>query len=79
MAAKKSAPPDFEQSLRELEQIVQQMEQGELSLEDSLKHFERGIELTRSCQATLRLAEQKVEQLLEKNGQFAIVPFDTPS
>lgn len=79
MAAKKSAPPDFEQSLQELEQIVQQMEQGELSLEDSLKHFERGIELTRSCQATLRLAEQKVEQLLEKNGQFAIVPFDTPS
>lgn len=79
MAAKKSAPPDFEQSLRELEQIVQQMEQGELSLEDSLKYFERGIELTRSCQATLRLAEQKVEQLLEKNGQFAIVPFDTPS
>ena len=79
MAAKKSGPPDFEQSLRELEQIVQEMEQGELSLEDSLKYFERGIELTRSCQATLRLAEQKVEQLLEKNGQFAIVPFDTPS
>ena len=79
MAAKKSVPPDFEQSLRELEQIVHEMEQGELSLEDSLKYFERGIELTRSCQATLRLAEQKVEQLLEKNGQFAIVPFDTPS
>jgi exodeoxyribonuclease VII small subunit len=79
MAAKKTAPPDFGQSLRELEQIVHEMEQGELSLEDSLKYFERGIELTRSCQATLRLAEQKVEQLLEKNGQFAIVPFDTPS
>jgi exodeoxyribonuclease VII small subunit len=79
MAAKKTAPPDFEQSLRELEQIVHEMEQGELSLEDSLKYFERGIELTRSCQATLRLAEQKVEQLLERNGQFAIVPFDTPS
>jgi len=55
------------------------MEQGELSLEDSLKYFERGIELTRSCQATLRLAEQKVEQLLEKNGQFEIVPFDMQS
>ena len=79
MAVKKSAPPDFEQSLQELEQIVQQMEQGELSLEDSLKYFERGIELTRSCQATLRLAEQKVEQLLEKNGQFEIVPFDMQS
>jgi len=79
MAVKKSAPPDFEQSLQELEQIVQQMEQGELSLEDSLKYFERGIELTRSCQATLRLAEQKVEQLLEKNGHFEIVPFDMQS
>jgi exodeoxyribonuclease VII small subunit len=79
MAVKKSTPPDFEQSLQELEQIVQQMEQGELSLEDSLKYFERGIELTRSCQATLRLAEQKVEQLLEKNGQFEIVPFDMQS
>jgi exodeoxyribonuclease VII small subunit len=79
MAVKKSSPPDFEQSLQELEQIVQQMEQGELSLEDSLKYFERGIELTRSCQATLRLAGQRVEQLLEKNGQFEIVPFDTQS
>ena len=79
MAVKKSALPDFEKSLQELEQIVQQMEQGELSLEDSLKYFERGIELTRSCQATLRLAEQKVEQLLEKNGQFEIVPFDMQS
>ncbi len=79
MAVKKSAPPDFEQSLQELEQIVQQMEQGELSLEDSLKYFERGIELTRSCQTTLRLAEQRVEQLLEKNGQFEIVPFDMQS
>ena len=79
MAAKKSAPPDFEQSLRELEQIVLEMQQGELSLEDSLKYFERGIELPRSYQATLRLAEPKVEQLREKNGQFAIVPFDTAS
>jgi len=79
MAVRKSTPPDFEQSLQELEQIVQQMEQGELSLEDSLKYFERGIELTRSCQAILRLAGQKVEQLLEKNGQFEIVPFDTQS
>ena len=79
MTAKKPTPINFEQSLQELETLVEQMEKGELSLEDSLKHFERGIELTRSCQAALRLAEQKVEQLLEKNGQIEIVPFDTQS
>ena len=72
MAAKKTAV-DFEKALAELEDLVQQMERGELSLEDSLRHFERGIELARSCQAALQLAEQKVEKLLEKQ----IVPFDT--
>ena len=79
MTAKKPTPINFEQSLQELETLVEQMEKGELSLEDSLKHFERGIELTRSCQAALRLAEQKVEQLLEKDGQIEIIPFDTQS
>jgi exodeoxyribonuclease VII small subunit len=79
MTAKKPALIDFEKSLQELESLVEQMEKGELTLEDSLKHFERGIEFTRSCQAALRLAEQKVEQLLEKNGQIEIVPFDTQS
>ncbi len=79
MTAKKTTLINFEKSLQELESLVEQMEKGELTLEDSLKHFERGIELTRSCQAALRLAEQKVEQLLEKNGQIEIVPFDTQS
>jgi exodeoxyribonuclease VII small subunit len=79
MTANKPTFINFEKSLQELETLVEQMEKGELSLEDSLKHFERGIELTRSCQAALRLAEQKVEQLLEKNGQIEIVPFDTQS
>ena len=79
MTANKPTFSNFEKSLQELETLVEQMEKGELSLEDSLKHFERGIELTRSCQAALRLAEQKVEQLLEKNGQIEIVPFDTQS
>ena len=79
MTAKKTTLINFEKSLQELESLVEQMEKGELTLEDSLKHFERGIELTRSCQAALRLAEQKVEQLLEKNGHIEIVPFDTQS
>ena len=60
---------DFEQSLDELEDLVERMEQGDSSLEDSLKDFERGIELTRNCQASLAEAEQKVQILLQKNGE----------
>ena len=84
MAAKKSAksdpvePINFEQALAELEQLVERMEQGDLPLEDALKQFERGVELTRHCQQALQDAEQKVEQLLEKNGDIEIVPF-TPT
>ena len=60
---------DFEKSLDELEALVNRMEQGESSLEDSLKDFERGIELTRNCQTALAEAEQKVQILLKKNGE----------
>ena len=65
---KAEEPPDFEKALAELEQIVERMEQGELSLDESLKQFERGIALTRSCQTALQQAEQKVEILLRKSG-----------
>jgi exodeoxyribonuclease VII small subunit len=77
MARKSEKMPSFEASLRELETLVENMEQGELSLEESLKHFERGIQLTRSCQQALKDAEQKVEILLQKNGQEEVVPFDS--
>ncbi len=60
---------DFESSLDELEGLVERMEQGDSSLEDSLKDFERGIELTRNCQTALTEAEQKVQILLQKNGE----------
>jgi exodeoxyribonuclease VII small subunit len=73
------APADFERSLAELEAIVEKLEQGELSLDESLRHFERGVQLTRVCQGALQQAEQKVEILLRKSGaaeQFAAVPFD---
>ena len=73
--AKKTKPIDFEQALQELESIVERMEKGELSLEDSLKDFERGIHLTRTCQQALQEAEQKVEILMEKSGQADIQPF----
>lgn len=72
----KKTPPSFEQALEELEHIIEQMEQGEISLEESLKSFERGIHLTRTCQQALRDAEQKVQQLVEKNGTARLEPFD---
>ena len=69
--------PDFETALAELEALVEKMEQGDMSLDESLKQFERGIKLTRSCQQSLRDAEQKVQILLEKNGQESLEPFDS--
>ena len=53
------------------------MEQGDLSLEDSLSHFERGVQLSRACQKALKEAEQKVEILMQKNGQDEISAFDS--
>ena len=60
----------------ELEALVERMETGEQSLEDSLKDFERGIALTRRCQKSLQETEQKIQQLIEKNGQDELVDFD---
>jgi len=68
--AKKSHP--FEESLAELEQVVERMEQGKLSLEETLKLFERGIQLTRSCQKALQDAEQKVQILAEEDGESTL-------
>jgi len=75
MARKRQETLAFENSLKELEALVTKMEQGNLSLEESLQHFERGIQLTRTCQQALKEAEQKVEILLNKSGQDDIVPF----
>ena len=74
MARKKAA--DFETSLAELQTLVERLESGELSLEDSLGAFEQGIRLTRDCQAALSQAEQKVQILLERNGELEEAPFD---
>ena len=59
---------DFEKALAELEQLVETMEKGELTLEESLKHFERGVTLTRACQKALAEAEQKV-RILTRNSE----------
>ncbi len=66
----------FEQSLAELETLVQKMESGDMSLEASLKAFEQGIRLTRDCQKALTDAEQKVQKLLEQNGELTTEPFN---
>ena len=71
---KKSALPDFEAALNELEKIVEKMESGDQNLEDALKSFQRGIELTRTCQQGLKEAEQRVEKLLSENGDVRIEP-----
>jgi exodeoxyribonuclease VII small subunit len=64
--------------MAELEQIVEKLEQGDLPLDESLKQFERGVELTRTCQAALRQAEQKVEILTRRPGaEPEVRDFDT--
>ena len=68
----------LEKSLEELETLVEQLESGDLSLEEALKHFERGVKLTRECQAALKEAEQKVEILLKKTADGEPSPFEPP-
>ncbi|MGI9247224.1 MAG: exodeoxyribonuclease VII small subunit [Steroidobacteraceae bacterium] len=69
-------PPDFEQALAQLEATVDALEHGDLSLEDALKQFERGVALARDCQAALTQAEQKVEVLLQKTPSAEAEPFE---
>lgn len=69
-------PPDFEQSMEELESLVVAMESGELSLEQSMERFERGIQLTRACQKSLSDAEQRVKMLIKKAGKEQLIDFD---
>ena len=69
-------PVDFEKAMTELEQIVARLEQGELPLEESLRQFERGVQLTRDCQSALKAAEQKVQILLKKSGQSVVEDFE---
>lgn len=79
MANKKSpnAPPPqnddgiagFETALDELERLIDTLESGDLSLDEGLEHFERGVELTRACQQTLKVAEQRVQTLVDEDPQ----------
>ncbi|MEA3278214.1 MAG: exodeoxyribonuclease VII small subunit [Pseudomonadota bacterium] len=71
------SPQSFETALAELESLVDTLEKGELSLEESLEAFERGIKLTRTCQKALDEAEQKVRILTEKSAEAELEPFDS--
>jgi exodeoxyribonuclease VII small subunit len=76
MAKTTNKTPTFEQALAELETLVETMEQGELSLEQSLKSFERGVVLTRTCQQALTEAEQKIQILSQHNPDAELESFE---
>ena len=76
MSKKTEAGPDFEETLAELEKLVKNLEEGELSLDESLSGFKRGIELTRQCQSVLDNAQQTVEQLLDNEDEESLKPFE---
>ncbi len=73
--AKTDENMDFEKAMQELESLVENMESGDLSLEDSLKSFEQGVKLTRLCQQSLKKAEQKVAILLKKDKNANLSDF----
>jgi exodeoxyribonuclease VII small subunit len=69
-------PLNFEAALDELEQLVEHMEAGDLTLEQSLAAFERGVALTRECQKALKEAELRVQALTETSAGFALEDID---
>ncbi len=75
MATDKKAV-DFEKQLSNLEALVESLESGDLSLEDSLKSFEQGIKVARECQTALKQAEQKVELLMRQGDELVSQPFE---
>jgi exodeoxyribonuclease VII small subunit len=74
--SKEKKAVDFEQQLASLEGLVESLESGELSLEESLKSFEQGIKVARDCQAALKSAEQKVELLMRQGDELVSQPFE---
>jgi len=61
---------NFEKSLKQLETLVDKLEKGDISLEDSLKTFEQGVKLTRECQQALQTAEQKISLLSKEDKKW---------
>ena len=69
----------FEASLEELESLIDRLESGDLSLDEGLKTFERGVALARSCQQTLKIAEQRVMTLIGDSDESAPVAASAPA
>jgi len=76
MSKKAEQDPDFEKTLSELEKLVEKLEEGDLTLDESLSGFKRGIELTRRCQQVLDNAQQTVDQLIDPDNEDALTPFE---
>jgi exodeoxyribonuclease VII small subunit len=76
MAQEAESPLSFEESLNELEAVVKELESGDLSLEQALERFERGVELSRACRRQLEEAEKKIEILLKRNDRVEPAPFE---
>ncbi len=70
---------DFEKSLKQLETLVDKLEKGDLSLEDSLKNFEDGVKLTRECRQALQKAEQKISVLSKQDNNWVEKDLDNDS
>jgi len=77
VARKSTKGVDFERALDELEKLVERMEEGELSLEESLKLYERGMELSKACQKALDAAEKRIRILSEQDGKSELVSFES--
>lgn len=75
MTKKPMKQPNLEASLAEISQLIDQMEHGELTLEQSLSHFERGIGLIKHAQKILTEAEQKVQLLIQSNQQESLTDY----
>ncbi|OIQ26014.1 exodeoxyribonuclease VII small subunit [uncultured Vibrio sp.] len=79
MASKKPENMSFEATIDELDSLVDQLENGDLALDDALKKFERGISLARAGQTKLSDAEQRVSILLQNDDEAPLSSFESPS
>ncbi len=77
MSSDSAKPKGLEKTLAQLETLVQRLEAGELSLEEALKEYEKGVNLTRECQAALKDAAQKIEILQTKTADAEPTEFST--
>ncbi len=70
---------EFEDDIKRLQKIVEELASGKLTLGESLKKYEEGIKLAQSCSATLNEAERKVESLMKKDGKYSLDKFEDDS